>query len=86
MQIHVSAAAFREPEPLAVQIARTKRQLAADQFWMSLSVGLVYCLIALVTFGPKFIGGLTECVSIMLWGFGLDFTMDAALKSIPKKS
>jgi hypothetical protein len=86
MDIHVVVGEGESPEPLGMQIARARTQLARDQGWLSLGVAIVYSIIALVTFGPKYVGDVFEWGTIILWGFGLDFALDAVVRSIPKKS
>ena len=86
MNIHVAAGLNIVPEPVSVQIRREKKQLLLDQALMSLSVAALYSIIAFVTFGPKYVGDPFEWCTIILWGFGLDYKMDAVVKSIPKKS
>ncbi len=86
MNIHVAAGLNIVSEPLFVQVRQEKKQLLFDQILMSLSVAALYSIIAFVTFGPKYVGDPFEWCTIILWGFALDYTMDAVVKSIPKRS
>jgi hypothetical protein len=86
LDIHIASRPVELPDPAGLQIPRTRAQLARDQAMLTTSVAILYSVIALLTFGPKFVGDIYECGAILLWGVGLDFTLDAAVKSIPKKA